>query len=120
MAERLGRERATGARAAVSLLRRNRDFGRLFLASVISLGGDWFLFVALGGLVIEVTGEAFAVGVLIMAQGLPIFLATPWAGWLADRFDRRRLMIASDVARPGLCVGVLAGGRGKLWLAFRL
>src|SRR6266581_2622282 len=90
MAERLGRERATGARAAVSLLRRNRDFRRLFLASVISLGGDWFLFVALGGLVIEVTGEAFAVGVLIMAQELPVFLATPWAGWLADRFDPRR------------------------------
>src|SRR5437762_12492806 len=85
MAERVGRERATGVRAAASLLRRNRDFRRLFLASVISLGGDWFLFGALGGLVIEVTGEAFAVGVLIMAQELPIFLATPWAGWLADR-----------------------------------
>ena len=84
MVERVGRERATGARAAASLLRRNRDFRRLFLASVISLGGDWFLFVALGGLVIEVTGEAFAVGVLIMAQELPVFLATPWAGWLAE------------------------------------
>ena len=67
MAERADRERATGARAAASLLRRNRDFRRLFLASVISLGGDWFLFVALGGLVLEVTGEAFAVGVLIMS-----------------------------------------------------
>src|SRR2546423_980919 len=83
---------------------RNADFRRLFLASVISLGGDWFLFVALGGLVLEVTGEAFAVGVLIMAQELPVFLATPWAGWLADRFDRRRLMIACDIARTALCI----------------
>ena len=41
-------ERTTGARASVELLRRNRDFRRLFVASVISLGGDWFLFVALG------------------------------------------------------------------------
>jgi len=120
MAERLGRERGTGARASLSLLRRNRDFRRLFLASVISLGGDWFLFVALGGLVIEVTGEAFAVGVLIMAQELPIFLATPWAGWLADRFDRRRLMIACDVARTGLCVAFLAVGPRNLWLAYVL
>ena len=120
MAERLGRERATGARAAASLLRRNRDFRRLFLASVISLGGDWFLFVALGGLVIEVTGEAFAVGALIMAQELPIFLATPWAGWLADRFDRRRLMIACDIARTGLCVAFLAVGPRNLWLAYVL
>ncbi len=120
MVERVGRERATGARAAASLLRRNRDFRRLFLASVISLGGDWFLFVALGGLVIEVTGEAFAVGVLIMAQELPVFLATPWAGWLADRFDRRRLMIACDIARTALCVAFLAVGPRNLWLAYVL
>src|SRR5438477_12467975 len=114
MAERLGRERGAGARASLSLLRRNRDFRRLFLASVISLGGDWFLFVALGGLVIEVTGEAFAVGVLIMAQELPIFLATPWAGWLADRFDRRRLISACDMARTGLRVAFPAVGPRSL------
>src|SRR3990170_1414442 len=96
-------ERPTGARASVDLVRRNRDFRRLFLASVISLGGDWFLFVALGGLLLEATGEATAVGLMIFAQELPIFLATPWAGWLADRFDRRWLMIACDVARTGIC-----------------
>ena len=120
MAERADRERATGARAAASLLRRNRDFRRLFLASVISLGGDWFLFVAIGGLVLEVTGEAFAVGVLIMAQELPVFLATPWAGWLADRFDRRRLMIACDIARTALCIAFLTVGPNNLWLAYVL
>src|SRR6476660_3143344 len=93
----------TGARASLDLLRRNRDFRRLFLASVISLGGDWFLFVALGGLVLEVTGEATAVGIMIFAQEAPIFLATPWAGWLADRLDRRRLMIVCDLARTIIC-----------------
>jgi len=119
MGERAG-ERRTGARASLDLLRRNRDFRRLFLASVISLGGDWFLFVALGGLVLEVTGEATAVGIMIFAQEAPIFLATPWAGWLADRFDRRRLMIACDLARTVICAAFLLVGPGNLWLAYAL
>ncbi len=113
-------ERTTGARAAIDLLSRNRDFRRLFLASVISLGGDWFLFVALGGLVLEVTGKATAVGVMIFAQELPVFLATPWAGWLADRVDRRRLMIACDGARTVICLSFLAVGADNLWLAYVL
>jgi MFS family permease len=119
MGER-GGERRTGARASLDLLRRNRDFRRLFFASVISLGGDWFLFVALGGLVLEVTGEATAVGLMIFAQEAPIFLATPWAGWLADRFDRRRLMIACDLARTVVCFAFLLVGPHNLWLAYVL
>ena len=120
MAERRQRENTAGATAASSLLRRNRDFRRLFVASVISLGGDWFLFVALGGLVLQVTGEAISVGFLIVSQELPIFIATPWAGWLTDRFDRRRLMIVCDVARTGVCVAFLAIGPSDLWLAYVL
>jgi predicted MFS family arabinose efflux permease len=114
------RERRPGVRAAVSLLRRNRDFRRLFFASVISLGGDWFLFVALGGLVYEVTGKATSVGVLIVSQELPVFLATPWAGWLADHLDRRRLMIVCDVARTAICVAFLLVGPADLWLGYLL
>jgi len=113
-------ERTTGARAAIGLLGRNRDFRRLFLASVISLGGDWFLFVALGGLVLEVTGKASSVGILIFAQELPVFIATPWAGWLADRLDRRSLMIACDVARTAICASFLFVGPSNLWLAYLL
>ena len=46
-----------GPRASLSLLRRNRDFRALFFASVISLGGDWFLWVAINGLIFEATEE---------------------------------------------------------------
>jgi predicted MFS family arabinose efflux permease len=118
--ERIEAERTAGARAAWGLLRRNRDFRRLYVASLISLGGDWFLFVALGSLVLDATGKALSVAVLIVSQELPIFLATPWAGWLADRLDRRRLMIVCDLARTAICVGFLLVGPDHLWLAFVL
>ena len=60
-----------GVRASVSLLRRNRDFRRLFLASVISLGGDWFLFVAIRRADPGDHRQAIDVGLAIMAQELP-------------------------------------------------
>jgi MFS family permease len=113
-------ERRAGAREALDLLGRNRDFRRLFFASVISLGGDWFLFVAVGALVLESTGTAISIGLLVLAQDLPIFLATPWAGWLADHLDRRRLMIWCDLARVGVCSAFLLVGPENLWLAYVL
>ncbi len=118
--ERIEAEHTAGARASWRLLRRNPDFRKLYLASLISLGGDWFLFVALGSLVLDATGKALSVAILIVSQELPIFLATPWAGWLADRLDRRRLMIACDLARAAICASFVAVGPEHLWLAFVL
>ncbi|HZD18211.1 MAG TPA: MFS transporter [Actinomycetota bacterium] len=110
-----------GLRASWSLLRRNPDFRRLYLASLISLGGDWFLLVALFGLVIELTGQAIAVAFTLAAQDLTYFVASPVAGYLADRLDRRRLMVATDVARAGLCVGfLLVRSEPMVWLVYVL
>jgi predicted MFS family arabinose efflux permease len=120
MAVRARSEHDASVRSAWSLLRRNRDFRKLYTASIISFGGDWFLFVALGGLIIEVTGRATNVALLIVSQELPIFLATPWAGWLVDRFDRKRVMIACDLARTAICAAFLFVGPQNLWLAYVL
>jgi MFS family permease len=109
-----------GFRASVSLLRRNHAFRRLFLASVISLGGDWFLFVAIGGLILDATDSATSVGLAILCQEFAFFLASPFAGALADRLDRRKLMIGCDVARALICVAFLAVGEGTVWLAYPL
>jgi MFS family permease len=109
-----------GFRASVSLLRRNRAFRRLFFASVISLGGDWFLFVAIGGLILDVTDSATSVGLAILCQELAFFVASPFAGALADRLDRRKLMIGCDVARAVICIGFLAVGHDTIWLAYPL
>lgn len=109
-----------GFRASVDLLRSNRDFRKLFWASVISLGGDWFLFVAINGLILETTGRAIDVGLSILAQESAFFFASPWAGASADRIDRRKLMITCDLSRMVICVAFLLVGPGTVWLAYPL
>jgi MFS family permease len=110
-----------GFRASVSLLARNEDFRRLYVASLISLGGDWFLIVALFGLVLDLTGEPIAVAITIAAQDLTYFLASPFAGVLADRLDRRRLMVGCDLARAVLVLGfILVRSEDMVWLVYAL
>lgn len=110
-----------GLRASLSLLRRNRDFRRLYVASLISLGGDWFLLVALFGLVLRLTDSAIAVALVLAAQDLTYVLLSPIGGVLADRIDRRRLMVASDLARSVLCLGFLfIRSESVVWVAFVL
>jgi MFS family permease len=81
------------------LLVRNRDFRRLFLASVVSLAGDWFSFVAVASLVTELTGRPGAPAFVYAATVLPVFLASPIAGTIADRFDRQRILVIVDLVR---------------------
>src|SRR3954463_4311177 len=86
------------------LLRTNRDFRLLYFGSLISLGGDWFLTVALLDLVLQLTGSATLAALMLLCQTLPIFLATPAAGRAVDRLDRRRLMITVDLLRAIACL----------------
>src|SRR5207237_1862416 len=86
------------------LLRTNRDFRLLYSGSLISLGGDWFLTVALLDLVLQLTGSATLASLMLLCQSLPIFLFTPLAGHVVDRVDRRRLMILVAVLRTGACL----------------
>jgi MFS family permease len=95
-------------RALLALLRRNADFRRLFLAAVVSLLGDWFAFVAVSGLVTELTGRPGLAAVVYAASVLPVFAASPIAGVVADRVDRKRMMIAVDVGRIVPALGLLA------------
>jgi MFS family permease len=86
------------------LLRGNRDFRLLFFGTLISLGGDWFLTVALLDLVLQLTGSATLASLMLLSQSLPIFLFTPIAGHVVDKVDRRKLMIVVDVVRAGACL----------------
>jgi MFS family permease len=86
------------------LLRHNRDFRLLYAGSLISLGGDWFLTVALLDLVLQLTGSATLASLMLLCQTLPIFLFTPIAGRAVDRLDRRKLMIVVDLLRAIACL----------------
>jgi len=86
------------------LLRSNRDFRLLYTGTLISLGGDWFLTVALLDLVLQLTGSATLASLMLLCQMLPIFILTPIAGHVVDRVDRRKLMVLVDLMRTGACL----------------
>lgn len=86
------------------LLRTNRDFRLLYFGTLISLGGDWFLTVALLDLVLQLTSSATLASLVLLFQTLPIFLFTPHAGHVIDRMDRRKLMIGVDLLRACACL----------------
>src|ERR1044072_7735123 len=103
--------------ALLTLLRTNRSFRRLWIAQIVSLGGDWFNTVALLGLVLDLTGSALASGMVLAASILPGFLIAPLAGPMADRFNRRLLMIGSDAVRVFLALGMLlVHSRATVWI----
>jgi MFS family permease len=106
-------------RPYLDLLRRNPAFARLFSAQLISFAGDWFATVAILGLALQLTGSPAVASLLLVVQTGAFSLASPLAGVLADRFDRRRLMVTADVARvPVALAFLLARDPGTLWIAF--
>ena len=89
------------------LLRGNVNFRRLWAGNVVSLLGDWFNTIALYTLVSRLTGSPFALGAVFIFKMLPWALASPIAGILVDRYNRRRLMIGSDLLRAVVVLGFL-------------
>ena len=105
----------------VELLRRNRDFRRLWLGQVVSQMGDWFNTIALYTIVLDLTGSGRAVGLVLVARFLPSVIVGPASGVLADRFSRRSIMIISDVLRALVVLGfLLVKSREQLWLVYVL
>lgn len=86
----------TGPRAAFGLLRQ-RDFGPYFIGNAVSSSGTWFQNLAAALLVYRLTGSALLLGVLNFAQFAAYIVLAPWAGAAADRFDRRRLILVSQL-----------------------
>ena len=100
------------------LLAANTDFRRLWTGQVVSEIGDWFNNIAVLALTIQLAGagrEGQAVALYAIARHLPLFLFGPLAGVVVDRVDRRRVMIAADIARAVLALGfLLANMTGNL------
>src|SRR3954453_19473079 len=85
----------------------HRPFRRLAAALAASQTGDWLYNVALLAVVYERTGSASWVALTTAARVGPLVVLGPLGGVVTDRFDRRRVMIVSDVARVVL-IGLLA------------
>jgi MFS family permease len=85
---------------------------------VISYLGDWFSFVAIIGLVDDLTGSQFLISLVVVAFSLPSFLASPIAGSMVDRFDRRRILVVVSVVQSVAALGLLLVGKDTIWLAF--
>jgi MFS family permease len=100
------------------MLKTNADMRRVFMAQVISYLGDWFSFVAIIGLVDDLTGSQFLISLVVVAFSLPSFLASPIAGSMVDRFDRRRILVVVSVVQSVAALGLLLVGKDTIWLAF--
>ena len=100
------------------VLRVNRELRLLFVAQNLSFIGDWFTFVALAGLVQDITGSKFLVSLLLVAFSLPSFLASPIGGPVADKHDRRKVLIVVSILQAIAACGFLFIGDSRVWIAF--
>jgi MFS family permease len=100
-------EELAGPRAVWRIVRR-RDFGPYFLGNALSATGTWFQNLAAALLIYRLTHSALLLGVLNFSQFIPILVLTPWAGSLADRLDRRKLLLVFQSLAVLLAAGLAA------------
>ena len=108
-------------RGTISLwhvLRHRHDFRRLWFSNIISLIGDWLSYIAVALISIETGEGALAVAFVLVAHALPSALMSPITGPLADRFDRRGLIILGYIGATLLTLGMWFAAKNNhlLWL----
>jgi MFS family permease len=84
--------------ATLSVLTGNRDFRRLFAAELVVFGADWFVMVPLLVLLPELTGHGFWGGLVLAVDTGINALLLPYTGTIADRLDRRKILISANLA----------------------
>lgn len=97
---------------------RHRNYRLFFCGQLISLVGTWMQSVAQAWLVYRLTGSPVLLGFVGFAAQFPVFLLAPLGGSVADRYDRRHVLIATQTAAM-LVAFILAGltltGRVQVW-----
>lgn len=108
-------------RGYVNIVRYSANFRNLWYAQIVSQLGDWFSLIATAALVVQFTESGLALGGLFVARTLPQFAFSPIVGIIVDRFDRRKILIASDLARAVLILGMLlVRDTDQAWLLYIL
>ena len=105
----------------IELVRNNAKFRNLWFGQIISLLGDWFNLIGSAALIAKLTGSGLAVGGLFVVRMVAPFLISPIAGVAADRLNRKRLLIITDLARAVTVLGfLLVREPGHVWLLYTL
>jgi MFS family permease len=102
---------------------RNPNYRRYFTGQAISLAGTWMQTVAQSWLVLQLTGNGADLGAAVAVQTLPVLLLGPYGGVVADRVDKRKLMIMlqSTMGLLALVLGILViTHEVRLWQVFLL
>jgi MFS family permease len=102
---------------------RVRNYRLYFYGQIVSLIGTWMQSVGQAWLVLRITGSGVALGVTMALQFLPVLLLGAWGGVIADRFDKRRVLVwtQSLSAVLALVLGILTiTGTVELWMVYAL
>ncbi len=83
----------------VQLLRQNRNYRYTWIGQVVSEIGDHFNNIAVFSLAMDITHSGLVVSGVMLSRAIPAVMAGPLAGVVLDRFDRKRIMLASDLTR---------------------
>ena len=98
---------------------RFRNYRLYFFGQVVSISGTWMQGLAQSWLVLQLTGSGALLGLTTGLQFLPMLLAGPFAGVLADRVDKRKLLIVTQSIAGALAIGLgvlTASGAIQLWM----
>ncbi len=105
----------------LQLIRQNVDFRNLWLGQVVSLLGDWFNLIASATLIASLTGSGLAIGGLFVIRAIAQFVMGPVGGLLADRYNRKSILILTDILRGIVVLGFLFISEPEdVWLLYIL
>jgi len=103
----------------LQLLRRNRNYRYTWAGQIVSEIGDNFNNIAVFALAMQLTHSGMVVAGVLLARAIPAITMGPLAGVLLDRFDRKRIMIASDLIRALVALGfILAVTSHRIWVLY--
>jgi MFS family permease len=98
---------------------RQRNFSLLWFGGLISMTGDWVLFIALPIYVYTLTGSTLATSVMFIAQRIPSLLLGSVAGVFVDRWDRKRTMVIANLLMAlGLLPLIAVRSVDQLWIVY--
>lgn len=100
------RERVRGLAVDLGPLRTSRDYRLMWVGTSISFMGSWMTFVAIPYQVYKITGSTLAVGLLGLCDLIPLLTLSLFGGALADSFDRRRLLLATEALAAVVSTGL--------------